>query len=52
MKKAAEKRKLEAGKRKAFEERMIRKAKREGKSLDHYLQVLYKNTSHIFILIF
>jgi tRNA-dihydrouridine synthase 1 len=43
MRKAAEKRKLEAGKRKAFEERMIRKAKREGKSLDHYLQVLYKN---------
>lgn len=42
MKKAAEKRKLEAGKRKAFEERMIRKAKREGKSLDHYLQVSQK----------
>ena len=42
MKKAAEKRKLEAGKRKAFEERMIRKAKREGKSLDHYLQVSHK----------
>lgn len=39
MKEAAERRKVDEGKRKSYEERMIRKAKREGKSLDHYLQL-------------
>ena len=37
-KEAAERRKADAGKRKAFEERMLRKAKREGLPPDHYLQ--------------
>jgi tRNA-dihydrouridine synthase len=37
-KEAIERRKREEGKRKAFEERMMRKAKREGKDLDFYLQ--------------
>ena len=37
-KEALERRKYEEGKRKAYEERMVRKAKREGKKLDFYLQ--------------
>jgi hypothetical protein len=37
IKEAAELKKKEEGKRKAFEERMVRKAKREGKALDFYL---------------
>lgn len=37
MKEALERRKYEEGKRKAYEERMVRKAKREGKKLDFYL---------------
>ena len=39
MKDALDRRKYEEGKRKAYEERMVRKAKREGKSLDFYLQL-------------
>ena len=35
---AIERRKLNEGKRKAYEERMTRKAKREGKELSYYLQ--------------
>lgn len=38
-KEALERKKREEGKRKQYEERMMRKAKREGKSLDHYLRV-------------
>jgi len=37
-KEALERRKYEEGKRKAYEERMVRKAKREGKELDFYLR--------------
>jgi hypothetical protein len=37
-KEALERRKYEEGKRKAYEERMTRKAKREGKPLDFYLR--------------
>ena len=35
---ASERRKADASKRKAFEERMVRKARRQGLPLDHYLQ--------------
>lgn len=38
-KEAFERRKYEEGKRKAYEERMMRKAKREGKPLDFYLNL-------------
>ena len=39
LKEVLEKRKREEGKRKAFEERMMRKAKREGREAGHYLSV-------------
>ena len=39
LKEAVEKRKREEGKRKAFEERMMRKAKREGRDPGYYLSV-------------
>jgi tRNA-dihydrouridine synthase 1 len=38
-KEALERKKREEGKRKAFEARMVRKAKREGKDLEHYLRI-------------
>lgn len=38
-KEALERRKYEEGKRKAYEDRMVRKAKREGRALDYYLQL-------------
>ena len=37
-KEALERKKWEEGKRKRYEERMQRKAKREGKSLDYYIK--------------
>ena len=39
MKEALERRKFEEGKRKAYEERVVRKAKREGKDLNYYLSI-------------
>lgn len=39
MREALENKKREEGKRKEYEERMVRKAKREGKPLDHYLAI-------------
>ncbi|GMI45963.1 hypothetical protein TrCOL_g669 [Triparma columacea] len=39
VKEALEKKKHEEGKRKRYEDRMKRKAKREGKPLDHYLNI-------------